>query len=282
VNAGRVVPGAALSVLAVVFLGLAAHVMVLSQVRFERSQELAYADFRRELANATAPVGQVDADGQPHRPGTAVALLWIPALEARQVVFEGTSSGVLTDGPGHRRDTVLPGQAGTSVIMGRRAAYGGPFGNLDLLSTGDQITVVTGQGEHKYRVLGVRRAGDIAPPPLADGAGRLTLVTADGQPFMPQDVLRVDAELTSPVQPTPKRKFGASSLPPSEQALASEKDAWVPVVLWGQALLMAAFGVAWAKVRWGGWQAWVVGIPVLVALGATICDQIARLLPNLM
>ena len=55
----------------------------------------------------------------------------------------------------------------------------------------------------------------------------------------------------------------------------------MPLVLWGQALLLAAFGVA-GRVRWGGWQAWVVGIPVLGALGATIADQIARLLPNLL
>ncbi|MCZ0981039.1 hypothetical protein O1L60_24275 [Streptomyces diastatochromogenes] len=29
-------------------------------------------------------------------------------------------------GPGHRRDTALPGQPGASVIMGRQWGYGSP------------------------------------------------------------------------------------------------------------------------------------------------------------
>ena len=33
--------------------------------------------------------------------------------------MEGTSSGTLMSGPGHRRDTPFPGQAGVSVIVGR-------------------------------------------------------------------------------------------------------------------------------------------------------------------
>lgn len=119
-------PGAAMSIVAVLLLGFVAHVTLISQLRFERSQQTAYADFRQDLANAVAPVGQLDENGKLHPLGTPVAVLQIPALGARFVVLEGTTSGVTQLGPGHRRDTVLPGQAGTSIIMGRRSSYGAP------------------------------------------------------------------------------------------------------------------------------------------------------------
>jgi sortase A len=65
--------------------------------------------------------------------GTPVALLEIPRLGLREVIVEGTSSDPMMSGPGHRRDTPLPGQVGTSVIAGWRATYGGPFRSIDQL-----------------------------------------------------------------------------------------------------------------------------------------------------
>jgi len=48
-----------------------------------------------------------------------VALLSIPAIGiSAMVVVEGTTPENLTLGPGHLRDTPLPGQAGISVIFG--------------------------------------------------------------------------------------------------------------------------------------------------------------------
>ncbi|MFD0742366.1 sortase [Phytohabitans flavus] len=212
------VPGIALSILAAVTLGFVVHLTVISQLQYQRNQQTAFADFRAELARGTAPVGQTRlefTDGAEEgterlaEPGSAVAVLEIPAVGLRTVVFEGTRGDVLQKGPGHRRDSVLPGQAGTAVVMGRRAAYGGPFRDLDLLLPGDRITATTGQGTHEYRVRGLRYPGEPAPPPLTEGKGRITLVTADGSPFVPQDLVRVDADLVSTVQPTPP----ASSTP---------------------------------------------------------------------
>ena len=37
------------------------------------------------------------------------------------------------------------------MILGRQAAYGGPFGGLASLAPGDPITVVTGQAVASYR-----------------------------------------------------------------------------------------------------------------------------------
>ena len=284
------VAGVALSVVAVLTLALAVHLTLISQVQYQRNQQTAYADFRAELARGTAPVGQtrveyvggVAGEERLVRPGSPVAVLSIPAVGLRTVVFEGSSGDVLRAGPGHRRDTVLPGQPGTSVILGRRAAYGGPFRDLDLLLPGDVVTVTTGQGEHTYRITGLRRPGDPAPSLPAAGAGRMTLVTADGRPFLPEDVLRIDADLVSAAQPVPKRRFGAASLPEPEQPMAPDPAAWTPLMLLGQALLLVTLAVTYLRARWGGWQAWLVGAPVLAALGLLAADQAARLLPNLL
>ena len=285
------VPGIALSILAVVALGFVVHLILVSQLQYQRNQQTAFADFRAELARGTAPVGQTRAEfsdtGEVAKetlvePGSPVAVLQIKAIGLRAVVVEGTSGEDLRQGPGHRRDSVMPGQAGTSVLMGRRSAYGGPFRDLDLLLPGDQIKVVTGQGEHMYVVRGLRYPGEPAPAPLATGQGRLTLTTADGDPFIPRDILRVDADLVTPAQPAPPRKFGAASLPPAEAAMATDPAAWTPLMLWGQALLLGTLAVTYLRARWGGWQTWIVGAPVLGAFGFAIADQAARLLPNLL
>jgi hypothetical protein len=130
-------------------------------------------------------------------------------------------------------------------------------------------------------VTGQRRPGDPVPPPLAVGAGRLTLMTAGGLPYLPDDVLRVDAELVSEPHEAAARAIGRRSLSPAEEAMAGDAAAWVPLVLWGQLLLFAVYAVTWAWARWGGRQAWVVGVPVLTGVGLTVADQVARLLPNL-
>ncbi|WBB65470.1 sortase [Micromonospora sp. WMMD812] len=291
VNLALQVPGTALSILAALALGMVLHLTVVTQLQYERNQQTAYADFRGELARGTAPVGQyrVDYSEDPNgreelvAPGSPVAVLTIPRIGLESVVFEGTAGDVLRSGPGHRRDSVLPGQRGTSVVMGRRAAYGGPFRDLDLLMPGDVVQVTTGQSEnrHEYVVTGLRHPGDPAPEPAPD-RGRLTLITALGTEFMPTDLMWVDAELRTEVQPTPGRRFTAAALPPAEKAMATDPDAWTPVMLWGQALLLAALAVTYLRTRWGGWQAWIVGGPVLTAITVAACDQAARLLPNLL
>ena len=194
---GLAFAGAALCVLAAVLLGFAANLTVVGHLQHARDQRTGYDELREQLALGTAPVGQRTFDGKPLPMGAPVALLRVPSLGLREVVAEGTTSGVLMSGPGHRRDTALPGQEGTSVIMGRQWGYGSPFNDLERLPPGASIEVTTGQGKSVYQVLGVRRPGDRLPAPLAEGRGRLTLMTASGAPYTPDGVLRVDAALTT-------------------------------------------------------------------------------------
>ncbi|NUR31570.1 MAG: sortase [Catenulispora sp.] len=275
------VVGASLTILAVLLLGFVANLALVGELRHERDQHVAYATLREQLANATAPTGQTDAGGDLLPAGTPIALLQIPQIGLNEVVFEGTTGSVLASGPGHRRDTPLPGQAGASVIMGRRAAFGGPFSDIAALVRDDRFTVVTGQGRQVYRVIGVRVAGDPQPAPLAAGAGRLTLVTADGSALAPSGVLRVDAALESPVVPSPSRPIAPGAITAAEQPLASDTSEWIMAVLLGQALLILSATTVWVRVRWGRWQTWTAATPLLVALGLALADHVAFLLPNL-
>lgn len=274
--------GAALCVLAALLLGFAANLTLVGHLQHARDQQTAYDELRRQLALGVAPVGQQTYEGELLEPGAPVALLRIPALGLKEVVVEGTTSGVLMSGPGHRRDTPLPGQAGTSVIMGRQWGYGSPFNDLHRLPAGTEMRLTTGQGTAVYEVTGIRRQGDPLPPTLKEGEGRLTLITAEGSPYTPSGTVRVDATLTSDAQPSPPRPLRAGWIDESEQALGTEGAAWLPVFLWSQALLAAALLTMAAYRAWGRWQTWIVGAPVLAAFGLAVSGAATRLLPNLL
>lgn len=272
--------GTALTILGTFLLGFVADTAVVGRIRHDRDRQNQYAHFRYALADGTAPLGSLDGDGKPVPPGTPVAFLRIPDLGVHEVVEYGTTSSILMSGPGLRRDTVLPGQAGTSVIMGRRALYGAPFRAIDQLHAGESIVVTTGQGESTYQVVDVRHAGDKVPAQVVSAPSVLVLTTADGTAYVPRDVLRVDAVLISPKQAMPAGPVAGAAT--DDRPLSGEGEAWIPLVLWGQALLVAAVGVTWLRARWGGRQAWLVGAPVLAALGLAAADTFARLLPNVM
>ncbi len=272
----------ALAVLAALTLGFVGELTGLGALRHHRDQVTAYADFRADLANGVAPVGPTDADGVLLTEGSPVALLRIPDLGISEVVAEGTSSGVTMSGPGHRRDTVLPGQTGVSVVVGRRASFGGPFASLGNLAVGSTVSVTTGQGDARFTVTGVRRAGDAGPTAIKAGGSRLVLVTADGPAYSPTGVLYVDADLVGEPQLAPPAAWAAASLPAADQLMAGDTRALVPLVLWSELLLLLVLALTWAVLRWGRWQTWVVGVPAVAVLGLAVIDQVARLLPNLL
>lgn len=288
----------ALTLLAVGVLGFVGYVVVLSPVEQSANQDVLYSQLRGPIAEGIPPyAGRAeDPDGTVVRdvppiyddgedsaiPGGApVAVLEIPAIDLRQVVVEGTSSGDLESGPGHKRDTVLPGQKGVSLIYGRATTFGGPFAELTTLRRGQTLTVVTFQGKFSFRVEGVRRAGDRMPSmkPITDGGSRLTLVTSEGDNFLqPNRVVYVDALLRGDAQPAGARP---ALVPPAEKALASDWTALLPLVLWMQALVLVAVAIAWARVRWGRWETHLVGVPVVLAVLWYVYEAGGRLLPNL-
>jgi LPXTG-site transpeptidase (sortase) family protein len=293
-------------IMAFATLGFVAWVGLFSRLHYDKVQLNAYEALRVELANGTAPNGpyrqapesfgsqsssasSIFGNGAPVAPppptlwpdGSPVAVLSIPAISLRTVILQGTTSGVLEGGPGHLRDTSMPGQVGISVILGRKTAYGGPFGGLASLVPGDSITVVTGQANALYKVIDLRRAGDPLLSALAAGAGRMVLVTADGSPLEPSGVLYVDADLMSAPQPAPPQTVSSSYLSASENAMGTEPAAWLPIVLWLLLLLACAGVLSWLWVAWGRWQTWLIAVPIVGFMVLSVSDEVTRLLPNL-
>lgn len=271
---------AVLVVIAVLTTTLLAQLTVVSGLQQRAAQERAFDRFRSELAEGTAPIGPT-ANDVILAAGTPVAYLEIPTIGLRQVVLEGTAPAVTFDGPGHRRDTPLPGQNGTSVVLGRRATYGGPFARIDELERNDAIVVTTGQGVFEFRVIGVRREGDPVPAPPASPTSRLLLATADGRPFLPDGVVRVDAQLVGDAVGGPERLVTAADLQPAEQIMAGDTSTLWALVLWLQLLIALALGAVWSWYRWGHPQTWIVFVPPLVLVGLAAAGEVARLLPNI-
>jgi sortase A len=274
--------GAAVAVRVALSLALVAawsalYLFALSGLQAARGQQVLYEQLRERVALATQPIGGVIP------PGTPVALIEAPSIGLRYAVVEGTASGDLRAGPGHRRDTPLPGQAGVCLVYGRPVSFGGPFRHITRLREGDTVTVTTGQGTFAYRVDRVRRAGDPVPDALGTGQGRLTLVTAQGVSWragwVPDHVVYVDATLLNAAVPAPTGR--PSAVPRAEEALQPDPGGLVPLVLWLQVLLLATGASAWAWLRWGSAQTWLVGLPLILLALWGASQSAAQLLPNL-
>jgi len=271
-----------LAVLSLLALWFVLFATVLSSLQEARNQHNAYALFREELTQLSPRVAPLGGTISPTAP---VALINAPELGLSNVVIvEGTAAGDLTHGPGHKRDTPLPGQAGVSVVLGRAQLFGGPFGRIVSARAGALITVTTGQGEAHFRVEQVRRAGEPFPLPLADGEGRLTLATAAGggwlNGWVPERAVYVDAKLQDKVFPAPAGR--PAVVPSAETTMHGDSAALFLLVLWLPVLILAAVVLVWLQDRWGRWQTWLVGAPVVLAALWGVSQTAVQLLPNVM
>ncbi|GAA2086183.1 sortase [Kitasatospora saccharophila] len=252
---------------AVLLLGFAGYLLGLSGLQEARHQSTAYATLRDRLANATAPTGPTE-DGAP------LAVLDVPALGLRRtVVFEGTTGRDLMRGPGHRRDTVLPGQPGVSVLFGRSTAFGAPFADLTRLKVGDRIDVTTGQGSFHYTV---NTYGDGDHPIQDPAPNRLVLVTGDSD-WIPTSTVLVGARLDGDPEPAGAERPAGTA---ADKVLAADKGALPALQLWSLALLPAVAGAVLAARRWRRSAAYPCFAPVVAALLWSVYENAAALLPN--
>jgi sortase A len=256
---------------------LVLYAFVLSGLQEQHAQHNLYASFRSELALGTAPVGGDVPEGSP------VAVLTAHAIGLDSVVVvEGTTARDLRSGPGHLPASVLPGQYGLSVLFGRSLSFGGPFARVGELRPGDAIGVTTAQGTFAFTVRDVRRAGDPTPPALTATQSRLTLVSTEGSGWRsgwaPTRTVYVDADLSGTPVGGPVT-FPAGS--PDDAPMRGQTDALFPLVLWLQLLALGVVGIVLARLRWGAWQAWIVGLPVVIAALWGASSSAWLLLPNL-
>lgn len=165
--------------------------------------------------------------------GSAIARIQIPAIDVDKTVVEGVRVSDLRKGPGHYPMTPLPGQAGNAAIAGHRTTYGAPFGEIDKVLPGDEITITTIQGEFTYRVLPqgeghghlivAPTAVEVLDQDFSEHPNRLTLTACHPKGSARQRII-VIAELVGEPAPTYPRP-GQQVLPTVELATENLEDA---------------------------------------------------------
>ncbi len=234
---------------------------------------------------ATAPATPAPPQGEP------VGVIAIPRIGLMNVIVEGVSKEELKKGPGHYPGTPLPGQAGNSGIAGHRTTYGAPFNRIDELVPGDEITVVTPQGEFIYEVIPAPGQTDqawytVTPSQvevLADmGDDRITL-TACHPKYSARQRIIVHAVLQTDVAPTAAVPVSTDAAPSDgavaeefDEGLGGDTDALQPAVAFGAAaaaLALAAWGLGRHVRRWVVYVIAAPGVAVLIWFGYVHMDQ---------
>ncbi|MBU6347067.1 MAG: class E sortase [Actinomycetales bacterium] len=232
----------------------------LSALVQQRSQHQLLAEFRSNVSQATSAIGKQDVSPLPDTApayGSPVALIQIPKLGLTQVVVEGSASNFTQLGPAHVPGTVLPGQTGESVIIGRRTTFGAPFFNIPKLKSGDLIKVITVEGSATYKVVSAKVATAVT------GANTLKLVTSN-PPILATGSTTVTAQLQAkPYPDTPKNARTAPSF---------GQFAWLILIL--QALLLVIYLSRGIYRKFGPVIGWLLLAPLLggaiVALTLTL------------
>jgi sortase A len=120
------------------------------------------ADFDRpgasREADAPDPTTAVAADARRLQRrlelGDPLGRLTIPELDLDVVFVHGTRwAQDLSRGPGHYKETELPGLAKTAAIAGHRTTFGAWFRNIDDLERGDLVQLRLPYGTFRYRVF---------------------------------------------------------------------------------------------------------------------------------
>ncbi len=237
-----------------------------------RTQAALLSQFKHSLVLTDTPDLVTPPPGQP------VGVIEIPTVGVEQVVVQGTGSADTKLGPGHDPASPAPGQAGNSVIVGRRTAYGGPFAKLGGIRVGDSIDVLTRQGQFTYLVTKTEIASlgntAVAAPSTAD---RLTLITADPAYAPTQEIVIVAALEGQALQaPGPLPLAPAGEQP----GLSAGNSGWGFVLLWGE-LLLAAIGGTWylLRRRWSPAVTYLLAAPVLITLAFLFYGAVDGLLP---
>ena len=240
-----------------------------SAMAAHRDQDVMYGELKKQLALATVPVNGAIATGTP------IGIVEIPRLGLEQVFVEGSASEQTIRGPGLRHDTVLPGQAGASVLIGRRATFGAAFARLDEVKIGDKIKVTTGQGQFTY-VVDLVRTSDSPDVQIEQVPSRLTLMTSDPA-ITPTRSLQVSAQLDGDPLPATTRQPTVADDLPGEGSSGRQ----VSLLLWAQALLVVTGFTTWTALsRPGRRGLWIGAVPVLLALLWQVFENLAVLLPN--
>ena len=149
---------------------------------------------------AAALVATVLAVGTPAAPpaaGAPFATISIPAIGLHALVREGVSDAVLAGGPGHYRNTGVPGRGHTIGIAGHRVTHTRPFLHIDRLRHGQRIVLTRRARRFVYRVFAMRIVAPSETWPIhLQRAREMLVLTACHPPRTDRHRLVVFAELS--------------------------------------------------------------------------------------
>ena len=261
------------SALLVLILGLFVFAKVFTPMAEDRSQALLEKEFIPALLNGVAPVGY------PIEAGTSVALLEIEDINVRRVVVEGTHAEDLAKGPGHLVGSAIPGQPGTSAILGRSSRYGSAFARLDELKAGQEVIVTTAQGVHIYEVVDstVRSANDSAA--FTGERNMLLLITGVGG-ASPDKRLVVRALLTSPVFPAGAAATEVQTTT-TELGLEGSTHSPMQLAIWLFLLLILLVSLIPLTEKIGKRVTWLIAAPLIAVFLFQVWQHASLMYPIL-
>jgi len=106
------------------------------------------AAVQQQVAEAARDLQRRLRDGKP------LGRIVIRRMGIRVIFVQGTSwARDLSKGPGHYRQTSMPGLGKTTAIAGHRTTFGAPFRKIDRLRRGDGIVLELPYGTFRYRVV---------------------------------------------------------------------------------------------------------------------------------
>lgn len=222
--------------------------------------------------------------------GEVMGRIGIPKIGLDKFVVEGVDVDDLRKGPGHYPSTQMPGHEGNSAVAGHRTTYEAPFGDLDQLAPGDEIRVVTVQGDFLYEVteqlvVDPSQIEVLDPTPDPERPGHqlstLTLTTCNPKYSAEQRlIIRAQLQLPPGQTPLPSTKVAEGKGATTIGGLSGESSSRTPTILWGTIAL--AVGLLWWLLfhRHPRWTTWLIGvIPFLVVLFVAY-TYLERLLPS--
>lgn len=134
--------------LALVILGIALLGYVGSEYwGMYRSQKNLEAEWERQAAAISTP------EHPAISPEMMLTRVVIPKIGLDAIVVEGASRKALSEGPGHMKETAMPGENGNVVITGHRDTF---FRHIYELVKGDRIQVRRNGRTFTYEVTGKR------------------------------------------------------------------------------------------------------------------------------
>jgi sortase A len=191
----------------------------------ERVALASLSDERARIAYLAAQLERHSADGAP------VGRIWIPRVNARYVVVDGTDTGDLIKGPGIYKETHFPGIRGTTAIAGHRTTYLAPFREINFLKPGNHIVLDMPYAHFTYTVIGQRVVSPTDVPAAVAEVGYTRLVLSACTPvFSAAKRLLVYARLTRTVPEGAARVLPGGAIAHPIEARAAAARASVRVV----------------------------------------------------